>query len=104
MYCSDCAFGVTGRRTPRHLPGPSRPTGEGTKSATARPAALAGREVLDTLRTLERLSCVYQHFGRYDIVDLLRALDLHAASEVAARIRPPDSGVSTEMLVVRATR
>ena len=39
-------------------------------------------EVLDALRKLEGLSYVYQLFGRYDMVALIRSLDLHAASEV----------------------
>jgi DNA-binding Lrp family transcriptional regulator len=61
-------------------------------------------EVLDTLRKLEGLSYVYTLFGRYDMVALIRALDLHAASEVIARIRAIDGVTSTETLVVRPTR
>ncbi|MBI3455886.1 MAG: Lrp/AsnC ligand binding domain-containing protein [Candidatus Rokubacteria bacterium] len=61
-------------------------------------------EVLDALRKLEGLSYVYTLFGRYDMVALVRALDLHAASEVVGRIRAIDGVVSTETLVVRPTR
>lgn len=61
-------------------------------------------EVLDALRKLEGLSYVYTLFGRYDMVALVRALDLHAASEVVARIRAIDGVQSTETLVVRPTR
>ncbi len=61
-------------------------------------------EVLETLRKLEGLSYVYTLFGRYDMVALIRALDLHAASEVIGRIRAIDGVVSTETLVVRPTR
>jgi hypothetical protein len=60
--------------------------------------------VLDGLRTLEGLSYVYLLFGRYDMVALVRALDLHAASDVVARIRGVDGVVSTETLVMRPAR
>ncbi len=59
--------------------------------------------VLDALRKLEGLSYVYLLFGRYDMVALVRALDLHAASEVVGRIRAIDGVLSTETLVVRPT-
>lgn len=61
-------------------------------------------EVLDALRKLEGLSYVYLLFGRYDMVALIRALDLHAASEVVAGIRAIEGVVSTETLVVRPTQ
>jgi DNA-binding Lrp family transcriptional regulator len=61
-------------------------------------------EVLEALRKLEGLSYVYTLFGRYDMVALIRALDLHAASEVVGRIRAIDGVRSTETLVVRPTR
>jgi hypothetical protein len=57
--------------------------------------------VLDALRKLEGLSYVYPLFGRYDMVALIRSLDLHAASEVVARIRGLDGVTCTETLVVR---
>jgi len=60
--------------------------------------------VLDGLRKLEGLSYVYQLFGRYDMVALVRALDLHAASEVVGHIRAIDGVTSTETLVVRPTQ
>ncbi len=60
-------------------------------------------EVLDALRKLEGLSYVHLLFGRYDMVALIRALDLHAASEVVGQIRAIDGVVSTETLVVRPT-
>jgi DNA-binding Lrp family transcriptional regulator len=61
-------------------------------------------EVLDALRKLDGLSYVYTLFGRYDAVALIRALDLHAASEVIGRIRAIDGVQSTETLVVRPTQ
>lgn len=61
-------------------------------------------EVLDALRKLEGLSYVHLLFGRYDMVALIRALDLHAASEVVAQMRAIDGVVSTETLVVRPTQ
>jgi DNA-binding Lrp family transcriptional regulator len=61
-------------------------------------------EVLDALRKLEGLSYVYELFGRYDVVALVRALDLHSASEVVGRIRAIDGVTYTETLVVRPTK
>lgn len=58
-------------------------------------------DVLDALRKLEGLSYVYPLFGRYDMVALIRSLDLHAASEVVGRIRAIHGVTSTETLVVR---
>ena len=59
------------------------------------------REVLDALRKLDGLAYVHTLFGQYDVVALVRALDLHAASEVVGRIRAIDGVSSTETLVVR---
>lgn len=59
--------------------------------------------VLDALRKLEGLAYVYQLFGGYDMVALIRALDLHAASEVVGRIRAIEGVTYTETLVVRPT-
>jgi DNA-binding Lrp family transcriptional regulator len=58
-------------------------------------------EVLEALRKLEGLSYVYQLFGRFDLVALVRAIDLHAASEVVGRIRAVDGVTYTETLVMR---
>ena len=60
-------------------------------------------EVLEALRKVEGLSYVYQLFGRYDMVALIRSLDLHAASEIVGRIRTIDGVTSTETLVMRPT-
>jgi DNA-binding Lrp family transcriptional regulator len=60
-------------------------------------------EVLDALRKLEGLSYVYQLFGQYDMVALIRSLDLHAAAAVVARSRALDGVTYTETLVVRPT-
>lgn len=61
-------------------------------------------EVLEALRKLEGLAYVYQLFGRYDMVALIRSLDLHAASEVVGRIRGIEGVTSTETLVVRPSQ
>ena len=58
-------------------------------------------QVLDALRQLEGLAYVHSLFGRYDMVALVRALDLHAASEVVGRIRAIEGVSYTETLVVR---
>lgn len=61
-------------------------------------------EVLDLLRKLDGLFYVYLLFGRYDMVALIRAMDLQAASEVVTRIRATPGVLSTETLVMRPTQ
>ncbi|MCI0372539.1 MAG: Lrp/AsnC ligand binding domain-containing protein [candidate division NC10 bacterium] len=50
---------------------------------------------------MEGLSYVYMLFGRYDMVALVRALDLDAAAAIVAKIREVEGVTSTETLVVR---
>lgn len=59
------------------------------------------RQVFETLKKLEGLSYVYMLFGQYDLVALVRALDLDAAAIVVAKIREVDGVTYTETLVVR---
>lgn len=59
--------------------------------------------VLDAVRKLDGLFYVYLLFGRYDMVALVRALDLGSASDVVARIRTVNGVISTETLVMRPT-
>ncbi len=61
-------------------------------------------QVLDALRKLDGLAYVHSLFGRYDMVALVRALDLQAASEVVGCIRAIDGVSYTETLVVRPTQ
>lgn len=58
-------------------------------------------QVFDALKKMEGLSYVYMLFGRFDMVALVRALDLEAASTVVAKIREVDGVTYTETLVVR---
>ena len=50
---------------------------------------------------MEGLSYVNMLFGRYDMVALVRALDLEAAATIVAKIREVEGVTSTETLVVR---
>ncbi len=59
------------------------------------------RQVFDALKKMEGLSYVYMLFGRYDMVALVRALDLDAAAAIVAKIREVEGVTSTETLVVR---
>ena len=59
------------------------------------------RRVFEALKKMEGLSYVYMLFGRYDMVALVRALDLEAAATVVAKIREVEGVTSTETLVVR---
>ena len=59
--------------------------------------------VLDAVRKVDGLFYVYLLFGRYDMVALVRALDLTSASDVVARIRAVEGVISTETLVMRPT-
>lgn len=59
------------------------------------------RRVFEALKKMEGLSYVYMLFGRYDMVALVRALDLEAAATIVANIREVEGVTSTETLVVR---
>ncbi len=59
------------------------------------------RPVFEALKKMEGLSYVYMLFGRYDMVALVRALDLEAAATIVAKIREVEGVTSTETLVVR---
>jgi DNA-binding Lrp family transcriptional regulator len=61
------------------------------------------QEVLDAVRKLDGLFYVYLLFGRYDMVALVRAVDLGSASDVVGRIRAVSGVLSTETLVMRPT-
>lgn len=59
------------------------------------------RQVFEALKKMEGLSYVYMLFGQYDMITLVRALDLDAAATVVAKIREVDGVTYTETLVVR---
>ena len=59
------------------------------------------RPVFEALKKMEGPSYVYMLFGRYDMVALVRALDLEAAATIVAKIREVEGVSSTETLVVR---
>lgn len=57
------------------------------------------KEVYRQLKNMEGVANIVTVFGRYDMVLMIRALDLDAASKLIARIREIDGIISTETLI-----
>ncbi|NIS60176.1 MAG: Lrp/AsnC family transcriptional regulator [Proteobacteria bacterium] len=57
------------------------------------------KEVYRQLRNMEGVANIVAVFGSYDMVLMIRALDLDAASKLIARIREVDGIISTETLI-----
>lgn len=57
------------------------------------------KEVYRQLKNIEGVANIVTVFGRYDMVLMIRALDLDAASKLIARIREIDGIISTETLI-----
>jgi len=57
------------------------------------------KEVYRQLKNIEGVANIVTVFGRYDMVLMIRALDLDAASKLIARIREVDGIISTETLI-----
>jgi DNA-binding Lrp family transcriptional regulator len=57
------------------------------------------KEVYRQLKNLEGVANIVTVFGSYDMVLMIRALDLDAASKLIARIREVDGIISTETLI-----
>lgn len=55
--------------------------------------------VYRTIRNLEGVANVTTVFGRFDMVAMIRALDLDAASTLVNRIREIDGVLATETLI-----
>jgi DNA-binding Lrp family transcriptional regulator len=58
-----------------------------------------GDEVYWTLKDMEGVATIVRVFGRYDLVLMIRALDLDAAGKLMDKIRVVDGIASTETLI-----
>ncbi len=56
-------------------------------------------EVYWTLKNLEGVANIVRVFGRYDLVLMIRALDIDAAGKLVARIRQIEGVTYTETLI-----
>ncbi|MFB0507099.1 MAG: chaperone NapD [Thermodesulfobacteriota bacterium] len=57
------------------------------------------KQVYRQLKNIEGVANIVAVFGSYDMVLMIRALDLDAASKLIARIREVDGIISTETLI-----
>ena len=57
------------------------------------------KQVYETLRGIEGIANITAVFGRFDLVIMIRAIDLDAAAKLIARIRDVDGVVATETLI-----
>ncbi|MCX5909700.1 MAG: Lrp/AsnC ligand binding domain-containing protein [Deltaproteobacteria bacterium] len=58
------------------------------------------KEVFHKLKNMEGVANIVNVFGRYDMVLMIRALDIDAASKLVARIREIDGVSYTETLIM----
>jgi len=57
------------------------------------------KKVSEALRGIEGVANITAVFGRFDLVVMIRAIDLDAAAKLIARIRDVDGVVATETLI-----
>jgi DNA-binding Lrp family transcriptional regulator len=57
------------------------------------------KEVYWKLKNMEGVANIVRIFGRYDLVLMIRALDIDAAGKLISRIREVEGIVSTETLI-----
>jgi len=57
------------------------------------------KKVYETLRGIEGIANITAVFGRFDLVVMIRAIDLDAAANLIAKIRDVDGVVATETLI-----
>jgi len=58
------------------------------------------KEVYRQLKDMEGVANIVNVFGRYDMVLMIRALDLDAASKLISKIREVDGIIYTETLII----
>ena len=58
------------------------------------------KEVYRQLKNMEGVANIVTVFGRYDMVLMIRALDLDAASKLISKIREVDGIIYTETLII----
>jgi DNA-binding Lrp family transcriptional regulator len=57
------------------------------------------KSVYEQIKSIEGVSNITAVFGRFDMVVMIRALDIDAAAKLVSRIRSIDGVLSTETLV-----
>jgi len=57
------------------------------------------REVYETVKSIEGVANITAVFGRFDLVVMIRALDLDAGSKLIGKIRSVDGVTATETLI-----
>jgi DNA-binding Lrp family transcriptional regulator len=57
------------------------------------------KEVYWKLKNMEGVANIVRIFGRYDMVLMIRALDIDAAGKLISKIREVDGIISTETLI-----
>jgi len=57
------------------------------------------KKVYEELKGIEGVANITAVFGRFDLVVMIRAIDLDAASKLIAKIRDVDGVVATETLI-----
>ncbi len=57
------------------------------------------KQVFRTLKNMEGVATIVRVFGRYDLVLMIRALDVDAAGKLMSKIREVDGIASTETLI-----
>ena len=57
------------------------------------------KNVYEALKRIEGVANITAVFGRFDLVVMIRAIDLDAAAKLIAKIREVDGVVATETLI-----
>ena len=57
------------------------------------------KQAYDTIKSLEGVANITAVFGRFDLVVMIRALDMDATSKLLSKIRAVDGVISTETLI-----
>ena len=57
------------------------------------------KSVYEQIKSLEGVANITAVFGRFDIVVMIRALDIEAAGKMISKIRSVDGVLSTETLI-----
>ena len=60
------------------------------------------KQVYEQLKLLEGVANITAVFGRFDLVVMIRALDLDAGAKLIAKIREVDGVTATETLIATA--
>ena len=61
------------------------------------------KQIYDRINSLEGVANITAVFGRFDLVVMIRALDLDAGSKLIAKIREIDGITATETLIATST-